>query len=70
MTTISSIPVRAAASLARSRTAGTVIRKRAPESLSCTASSSAVYVGLTVVLIPPRDATAWKATTYSGQFGL
>ena len=42
MTRISSMPVRAAASRARSRTAGTVIRKRAPESLSCTASSSAV----------------------------
>jgi hypothetical protein len=34
------------------------------------ASSSAVYRGLTVVLIAPSVATAWNTTAYSAQFGL
>ena len=70
MTKISSMPVRAPASRARSRNGGKVMRKRAFASRSCPASSSAVYSGLTVVLIAPSEATAWKTTTYSGQLGL
>ena len=69
-TKISSTDVFAAASLALSRKAGTVTIIRAPESINCLASSSAVYRGLMVVLLPPSDATALNTTAYSGTFGL
>ena len=39
------------------------------ESASCFASSSAVYKGFAVVLMPPREATARKITAYSGRLG-
>ena len=69
-TKISSIALLLAASFALSRNGGTVIRKRARESTSCLASSSAVYSGLAVVLMPPSEATASKTTAYSGRLGL
>jgi hypothetical protein len=46
-----------------------VTRNLAAESFSCEASSSAVLSGLTVVLMPPSDATVRNATAYSGRFG-
>ena len=69
-TKMSSTPLFRVASLALSRNAGVVSRKRARESTSCLASSSAVYSGLAVVLTPPSDATARKMLAYSGTFGL
>ena len=58
-----------AASRALSRKGGTVTRNLALESLSCLASSAAVYSGLTVVLIPPTEATALNTSAYSGILG-
>ena len=69
-TTTSAPPEAAAAAHARSASIGMVTTILAPESRSCRPSSSAPYIGLAVVLMPPMDATPKNTAAYSGRFGL
>ena len=46
-----------------------VTRSDARASFSWNLTSSAVYVGLTVVTVAPAQAIPWNSTAYSGQFG-
>ena len=64
------MPAAAAAARAFSASCGAVTMIVAPESFSWRASSSAPYIGLAVVLVPPSSATAKKTAAYSGTFGL
>ena len=57
------------AAVATGSTAETVTISVAFESCSWWRISSGVYVGLSVVTVPPATATPWNTTAYSGMFG-
>ena len=69
MMTISSTAVPSMASRAVSAKSPMVMRSVDRESLSWKRTSSAVYVGLTVLTATPATAAPWKTMANSGMFG-
>ena len=69
ITIISDTSVPSIASSATGTAASMVTRIEAAASFNWNLISSAPYVGLTVVTVPPATAAPWKATAYSGRLG-